>query len=74
MLEHTGNTSSTSYIGITGISFHVSRLKNVGTKFPEITGLLKNRYVFTCITGEKTCLIEALLIANNEEEYKGLKG
>jgi hypothetical protein len=46
----------------------------VGTKFPILETLTRNHNVFTCISGEKTCLLEALLIANDEKEYKNLKG
>jgi hypothetical protein len=49
-------------------------VKNIGTRFPQLETLIRNHNVFTCISGEKTCLLEALFIANNEEAYKNLKG
>jgi hypothetical protein len=74
MLEHIVGASSTMYIGITGVSFHVARIRNVGSTFPEVGILRKNQHIYSCVSGSKTCVIEAIYIANNRETYKNLKG
>jgi hypothetical protein len=48
MLEHIVDSSSTMSIGISGISFHIARVRNVGAVFPEVDLLRTNHCVFTC--------------------------
>jgi hypothetical protein len=74
MLEHLVDASSTMYIGITGISFHVARLRKVGALFPEVELLRTNQQIYTCTAGLLTCVLEAILIATNPISYKALKG
>jgi hypothetical protein len=62
------------YIGITGVSFHVARIRNEGAVFPEVEVLRKNQHIYSCISGSKTCVLEAIYIAINLEAYKSLKG
>jgi hypothetical protein len=74
MLERIVRAFSTMYIGITGVSFQVARIRNVGSLFPVIEILRKNQHIYSCASGSKTCVIEAIYISNNQEKYKSLKG
>jgi hypothetical protein len=73
-MEHLADTSSTRHIGISGVTFYVSRIKNTGVYFPGLECFIRNRYIYSCMTEVNTCVLEAILIANNPEKYKDLKG
>jgi hypothetical protein len=62
------------YIGISDISFHVSRIGKVGSLPSEFEKYWKNQHIYSCASFTNTCVIEAIYFANNEEEYKSLKG
>jgi hypothetical protein len=78
ILEKSVETSSTKYICITGINFSVFRLRNTGAGelIPGYEDLYNshNRAIFTCASGQNTCVLECIYIATDIEKYRSLKG
>jgi hypothetical protein len=74
MIEYVLDTSSTKYIGITGVAFYVFPLFGTGTRLIGCEELIKNQWIYSCNGDEGLCVIECIYIALHEEDYKDLKG
>jgi hypothetical protein len=74
MLDKNVDASSTKYIGITGISFYVDRLKGTGAKSQSVDFYKKNQQLYACTSTTNLCVIECIYIARFSQEYKNLKG
>jgi hypothetical protein len=76
VLEHNARSSSTKYICITGILFNVFRLRNTGERLAGFDEFVNrnNKYVYSCVNDSKMCVLECLYIANQEDNYKKMRG
>jgi hypothetical protein len=71
------SSSSTRYIGITGVTFEVNRLRNTGNACEDIfvnyNHLLRNRNLWSCTAVKNCCVLECLCIVTDKEKYEKLK-
>jgi hypothetical protein len=74
IMEYNADASTTKYIGITGITFWVARIKNTGARLAGYEELINNQLIYSCVNDTYTCALECLYIALHEDEYKSLKG
>jgi hypothetical protein len=73
----THQSSSTKYVGITGLTLKVFRMKHTGVAdfihiFEDLYGY-NNRAIYTCVSCQNCCILEAIFIARKSDEYRSIK-